>query len=114
MSSSFFIPLGLHNKFTKFTGCQVLTVAFSYTKIGRARQVLRVSSFVAAASYGSCQILNELQLQLEAGPGSCGQNLKKLEIYDIIKGWAYRPAQKIQSVSNFAIFSKSCYNIYVR
>lgn len=32
MSSSFFIPLGLHNKFTKFIGCQVLTVVFVYAK----------------------------------------------------------------------------------
>jgi hypothetical protein len=27
--------------------------------------------------------------------GGCAENLKKLEIYDIIKGWGFRLAQKI-------------------
>jgi hypothetical protein len=47
-------------------------------------------------SCDSCQILlyvaaaaaYQLRIRL-------GQNLKKLQIYDIIKGWGYRPAQQI-------------------
>jgi hypothetical protein len=34
--------------------------------------------------------------------GGCAENLKKLEIYDIIKDWGFRLAQKIQLMSNFA------------
>jgi hypothetical protein len=47
-----------------------------------------MSSFVAAANYSSCQIFIYVTAAAAslAGPGSCGQNLKKLEIYDIIKG----------------------------
>ena len=63
-------------------------------KIGRARQVLRMSSFVAAASYDSCQILLYMAAAAAILPAlGCGQNLKKLEIYDIIKGWGYVAAQ---------------------
>jgi hypothetical protein len=74
-----------------------------------------MSNFVAAASYGSCQIL--LYVAAAAAAASqlgLGQNLKKLQIYDIIKGWAYRPAQQIQLVSNFAFRANLCYNILVR
>ena len=48
MSSSFFIPLGLHNKFTILIGCQVLTVVFVYTN----RPAL--SSFEGVKFCGSC------------------------------------------------------------
>ena len=55
--------------------------------IGRACQVLGVSSFVAAGTHDSCQILWQLrQLHISYDFG-CGQNLKKLENYDIIKGF---------------------------
>jgi hypothetical protein len=56
--------------------------------------------------YGSCKSCVSIPWRAE--------NLKKLEIYDIIKGWGFRPAQKIQLMSNFAFRANLCYNIYVR
>ena len=50
MSSSFFSCPGLHNKFTKFTGCQVLTVVFVYAKSPG------LSSFEDVKFCGSCKL----------------------------------------------------------
>jgi hypothetical protein len=52
------MPLGLHNIALRASpGCQILTVVFVYAKFARPCRILRVSNFVAAANYSSCQIL---------------------------------------------------------
>jgi hypothetical protein len=44
-----------------------------------------MSSFVAAANYSSCQILLYIAAAAASSAAlACGQNLKKLQIYDII------------------------------
>jgi hypothetical protein len=64
-----------------------LAAVFVYAKFARPCQVLRMSSFEAAANYGSCQILKKLQLHSATSrPWGYGQNLKIFKIYDIIKG----------------------------
>ena len=75
MSSLFFLPSGLHNKLTILGGCQVLTVVKFYvvSNCGRAQVLTRVKFYGSCGSYISATI-------------SAAQNLKKLEIYDIIKG----------------------------
>ena len=73
---------------------------------GRARQVLIVSNFNMGGRW-------QLQLQVPTESG-CGQNLKKLEIYDIIKVETFLRAQKTLGMSNFAFRANLCYNIYVR
>ena len=52
--------------------------------------------------------------QIWAGMAATAENLKKLEICDIIKVETFLRAQKIYNVSNFAIRANLCYNIYVR
>ena len=89
-------PPGLHNKFTKLPGCQILTVVFVYAKLaGRVKfwgcQILwQLQGEAAVKFYNTWQL--QLHISYESG---CGQNLKKLEIYDIIKGQVLWSAQKI-------------------
>ena len=72
--------------------------------MARAQVLTRVkflcSSYKPA---GSCQILICMAAAKAAFPlrGGCAEILKKLEIYDIIKGGPFGPAQ-IQLMSNFA------------
>ena len=65
---------------------------------GCAVKFARPSNFKPAAAAAN-QLSNFIAAANKLQHSSCkpmwrSQNLKKLQIYDIIKGWAYRPAQK--------------------